>query len=119
MNAGPELDALVAEKAMKWVNENGWWHTRDGDWTRWAVNGSARDLHPPFCPSTDIAAAKEVQAAIIAHVEPMGFTLIYQWGRWYAAVVLTMGTDVGDRYASAEGDSEVAAICALALEVFE
>ena len=53
--AGPELDALIAEKVMGWE-----WNIRNGQCyaEHWCSN--AADCWPEWSPSTDITAAWEV-----------------------------------------------------------
>ncbi len=55
LEAGSRLDALVAEKVMKWQ-----WNIRNGVCYAEHDCSNAADLWPQWQPSTDIAAAWEV-----------------------------------------------------------
>ena len=71
LEAGRELDALVAEKVMGWREDayHYWADPGGGDETFWVVAGSTED-HPgnrAWCPSTDISAAW----GVVEHVRRM------------------------------------------------
>lgn len=59
MEAGRELDALVAEKIMGWKVVDGWWDMGDG--RSWPVEDWCDDyervIQEAFRPSTDMSAA--------------------------------------------------------------
>ena len=96
MNAGRELDALVAEKVMGWTNVRFICH---GLSLRGEVDGEPSEKVPFY--SVDIDAAWDV-------VEKIGtsFTL-ERYNRWYV--------EFGDRY-SAAADTAPHAICLAALK---
>lgn len=78
MQAGPELDALVAERVM------GWWATKDecsptGTWPYRPI--SDPELYGSFCPSRSIAAAWEV----VEKLGPYFSVEQYPGGRAWAA----------------------------------
>lgn len=61
LEAGPELDALVAEKVMGWK-----WNIRNGVCYAEHDTFNAPDCWPAFSPSTDIAAAWEVMEKLVS-----------------------------------------------------
>lgn len=64
LEAGPEIDALVAEKVMGWKpddDDGHAWEDADGDWKAHRKDGPWMDTGEViWSPSTDIAAAWEV-----------------------------------------------------------
>ncbi|MCH7792402.1 MAG: hypothetical protein IID31_09015, partial [Planctomycetes bacterium] len=85
MEAGPELDALVAERVMGWEKYNPedapacWQQKNTGDWIMHFIKESLS-----WSPSTDVAADYEVLVFVRENFSPeqqktMAFTLSLKW----------------------------------------
>ena len=60
LEAGKELDALVATEVMGWHGGNPSWITQEGKCTGWLSRFETDSLAEEFNPSTDISAAWQV-----------------------------------------------------------
>jgi hypothetical protein len=123
MVAGPDLDALVAEKVMGWrkvprrvINDRdlgpGWWHPTKGDPESPNPGASA---FPPPSYTTDIAAAWDV-------VETLNKKGIYLWAVGQEDSFPGWSADFGRNHQSAHvawGETAPLAICRAALKASE
>lgn len=120
MNAGRELDVLVAENVMGWVRGDRYWidpQNPDAFYgTEFTINDTDHDI-PPFQPSTDIAAAWLVLDApilgkVLANVE----VAIYKHAAGYTC---QFENDESSNWYEADADTAPLAICLAALKVAE
>jgi hypothetical protein len=131
MEAGPELDALVAEKVMGWpvIGPNDP-YSQYLDKGGVIYNGLAQKF-PKFgvipsnwSPSTDIAAAWQVLEAMFqkAYSPNYDLPLVYRCaeGFWNCEVLIPggngLGTDPDSNVATGEADTAPLAICRAALK---
>ena len=108
MEAGRELDALVAEKVMGWTIRNGDWVDGEG-YAQWEAFDSDYSDSPRFAPSTDIAAAWAIFEKTLGHVERRGHPIP---GEEWLATIWYEGK-AGQAFA----DTAPLAICLAALKV--
>ena len=89
MPAGIEMDALVAEKVMRWKRlkyfgggpiADGWLGFWDGEWFKWIERPESDDeeASKPWSPSTNIAEAWAVEEKIkVLHLEDKYVDFLY------------------------------------------
>ena len=130
LEAGRELDALVAEKVMGWLPLGigtkgitalgkgslaaGWVGFWDGSWTRWTSMPEPTDDDEEratlWSPSTDIAAAWEVVESPACE-NGHKFQLWQEHGAW--------GARISGMYEADDCDTTPLAICRAALKAVE
>ena len=126
MEAGPEMDALVAERVMVWTKidtwhgeplAEGWNGFWDGEWIVWTERplSDEEDQSKPWTPSTDISAAWPV----VEKLQSMEITIRFHpqhRGPWK---VTLFGLDGDLTFITEFADTAPLAICRAALKAME
>lgn len=107
LEAGREMDALMAERVMGWVRYGDHWVTTGHEPN--ALGCTYRWAAMTFAPSTDIAAAWEVVEKLQDHGMAMSLVFgVYTWECKFG--------DAGDVFGEARHPDASLAICHAALE---